>query len=415
MGNSDVILETADDTERIPVIDGNKKRRGGMILSIFLFIAIITGGIGFSVATGGAVVTIYPKSRELTVNAEFTAFKQNTAGELTYEILTIEATGERQVKASGQETVSEQATGEIEIVKTTAGAERLIKNTRFATTDGKVFRIQESVVVPGAVKGADGKMAPGRIRALVFADVAGPDHNIPANTKLTVPGFKESGFTELYDAIYAENPTAFTNGMNGPRFIIDEAELATARQSLQSELRDSLLGRVENEKPAGFTTFKDAIAITYNALPAVQYGESLVTIREQAVLQIPLFKDADFASFIAKESIVGYDPAETVRINNLDTLLFSYVVATTSQANIANLESLAFKIAGAPKIVWSFDAEQMKADLLGMPKTAFIGVLGKYPGIDRGEVKIRPFWKQSFPKELNEIEINEVLSTGENQ
>ncbi len=397
--------------ETIPVIDGNKRRKGGLLLSIILFFVIIAGGIGFSIATGGAVITIYPKSREITVNAEFTAYKQNTPGELSYEIMTIEAAGERQVTATGQETVTEQATGEIEISKATPGAEKLIKNTRFETPDGKIFRIQESVVVPGAVKNAAGTLVPGTIRAQVFADVAGTEHNIAANTKMTVPGFKESNFTELYNAISAQNPEAFTNGMNGPRYIIDENELATAKQSLQMELRDSLLARIEKERPAGFTTFKDATAITYTTLPAVQYGDSLVTIREQAVLQIPLFKEADFASFIAKESIVGYDPAQGVRINNIDSLTFSYPIATTSQSNLANMDSLLFKIAGAPKIVWTFDGDQMKADLLGMQKTAFISVLGKYPGVDRGEVKIRPFWKRSFPKELSEIEITEVLST----
>ena len=52
----------------------------------------------------------------------------------------------------------------------------------------------------------------------------------------------------------------------------------------------------------------------------------------------------------------------------------------------------------------------MKADLLGMEKTAFVGILGKYTGVDKGEVKVRPFWKQSFPRKLNDITITEVVS-----
>jgi hypothetical protein len=403
--------ESYDDEEEgtIPVINGNKRSRGNLYLGIFLAALIIAGGLGISALTGGAEITIYPKVRELNVNAEFTAYAEMKPGELSYEIMTLDASGERQVKASGQETVTKQATGEIEISKSTPGTERLIKNTRFATADGLVFRIQESVVVPGAVT-ADGKTVPGVIRAQVFADEAGEKYNIPVNTTLTVPGFKEGGYTELYNAISAKNTAAFTDGFNGPKFIINDAELSTARQSLQLELRNALLAKIKAESPADFTSFEDSIAITYNPLPPTQYGDDLVTIKEQAVLQIPLFKKEDFAQFIAKETIVGYEN-EPVRIDNLENLTFSYVNATTSQSNIANEPSLTFKIAGVPKIVWTFDGEKMKTELLGKEKTAFTVVLGNYTGIERGEVEVRPFWKRSFPTTLKDITIKEDLST----
>lgn len=398
-----------DSLPSIPVIDGQKKSRKHLVAALVIFCVVVGGGFTISSLTAGAEIIIHPKVRELNINAEFTAYRDKKAGELSYEIMTLEATGERQVTASGQEEVATQAIGEIEIFKTTPGAERLIKNTRFATDAGLVYRIQESVVVPGAVSGSDGKSVPGSIRAQVFADDSGEQYNAAIGTKFTIPGFKEGGFTDLYNAMYAENRVAFAGGFKGPKFIIDEKELATARQSLQMELRDSLLGRVQTERPADFTTFNDSIAFTYSELPAVQYGDTLVTIREQATLQIPMFKSEDFASFIAKETIVGYETTEGVRIDNLQNITFSYASATTSSSNIANADSLSFKVTGVPKIVWTFDSERMKADLLGMEKTAFVGVLGKYTGIDKGEVKVRPFWKRSFPKELNDITITEVV------
>ena len=405
------VVNYEDDSDGIiPVVNGTKRAKGNLYLGIFLSLLVIAGGLGISALTGGAEITIYPKVRELNVNAEFTAYSEMKPGELSYEIMNLDAAGERQVKASGKETVTKQATGEIEISKSTPGTERLIKNTRFATTDGLVFRIQESVVVPGAIKGTDGKSAPGVIRAQVFADEAGDKYNLPINSALTVPGFKEGGYTDLYNAISAKNTAAFVDGFNGPKFIINEAELSTARQSLQLELRNALLAKIKAEAPADFTSFEPSIAITYNPLPPTQYGDDLVTIKEQAVLQIPLFKKEDFAKFIAKETIVGYEN-EPVRIDNLQNLTFVYVSATTSQTNIANEQSLTFKISGVPKIVWTFDGEKMKTELLGKEKTAFTGVLGSYTGIDRGEVSVRPFWKRSFPTKLDKITIKEELLT----
>ncbi len=397
-----------DEDERIPVVDGNKRSQRHWVIGVGVFVGITVIGIVISTLTGGATLTLHPKEREINVNAEFTAYKEQRVGELSYEILTLEATSERQVEANGQEEVKVQATGEIEITKTTPGAERLIKNTRFATLDGLVFRIEESVVVPGAVTGSDGKSVPGTIRAKVFADEAGEKYNLKAGTKLVVPGFKEGDYMDLYNAITATNANEFTNGFAGQKFIINDEQLATARQSLQTELRNTLLERSTKERPAGVTTFPGAIAITYTELPAVQYGDNLVTIKEQATLQMPIFSSKDFASFIASETIVGYD-GSPVRIVSTDALTFSYSDATTSQSVLANLDSLSFKITGTPHVVWTYDEGKLKLDLLGKEKTAIPQVLGAYRGIEKSEVEIRPVWKRTMPENQDDITIVEVL------
>lgn len=393
----------------VSISDGKKKRRFSYTLALILCVAIVLTGFGISVATGGATITVFPKNRTVTVNAEFTAYRDKQPEELTYEILTLEATGERQVTATGQEEVVTQATGIIEIIKTTPGAERLIKNTRFATSDGKVFRIQESVVVPGAVNNDAGELQSGRIQAEVFADEAGEEYNLSANTRFTIPGFEESGLTELFNSVSAVNPEAFTGGFDGPRFIIDEDELATSRQALQQELRDSLLTKIADSQPTGFTAFDNSIAITYEALPAVQYGDTLVTIREQAILQIPLFRSTDLASFIAKETIVGYNLSEGVRIANPEEIRFSYLSPTTSQSVIANEDSLSFKIVGNTEIVWTYDAEDIIANLVGKEDTAHTVVLGQYPGIERSTIDIKPFWTRTFPSDEAKITLTEVI------
>jgi hypothetical protein len=404
-------IRNDDEADRIPIIDGKKKSHWQLLTGIVIIALVIGAGLVIGVATGGAKITIHPKVREMNVNAEFTAYTEKKPGELSYEVMTLDASGERQVKATGQSTTTTQATGEIEITKTTPGTQRLIKNTRFQTTDGLIFRIQESVLIPGAVTDKTGKSAPGSIRAQVFADEAGEKYNLPAGTKMMVPGFKEGNETELYNAIIATNAMAFSGGFSGPKFTINEDELNTAKQSLQLELRNSLLEKMKAQRPADFTTFDSAVSLTYTTLPPTQYGDNLVTIKEQALLQIPLFKNADFASFVASKTITGYEN-EPVRIDNLQNLTFTYSSATTSQSNIANLKQFDFKITGVPKIVWTFDSEKMKTELLGKDKTAFLTVLKGYTGIEDGsKAEVRPFWKRSFPTNLKDITIIEDLST----
>jgi hypothetical protein len=302
--------------------------------------------------------------------------------------------------------------GLITVSKTTPGAERLIKNTRFRTPEGLVYRIRESVVVPGAVRNEAGSLTPGTIQAEVFADEVGEDYNIDAGTTFDIPGFQEGGFTALFEAITAQNTQPLTGGFDGPQFQIDESELSTARQALQIDLRNNLLARIETEKPADFIAYPDAVAITYTQLPAVEYGQDLVTIKEQAILQIPLFQTTDLGSFLAQETIATYEGGP-VRVSDPAELKFTYTSATTSQSTIANEPSLSFNLSGKPLLIWEYDIESLKKDLAGLPKTAINNAVLAYPGIDGARVRITPFWQRTFPEDAQDILVIEELKQPE--
>jgi len=397
------ISVTDNSLDSITIGDGNKSSKSKFIISIVIFVVIVGGAALLSGLLAKTEVTIYPEFRDPNVSAEFTAFPNPTNGSLSYEIMTLEATSESQVQASGKIDVEEQATGILEISKSTPGAERLIKNTRFRSPEGLVFRIQESVVVPGAVNDN-----PGTIQAEVFADEVGDAYNLQAGTTFDVPGFQEGGFTALFDAISASNPQAITGGFSGPQFQIDDGELNTARQALQIQLRDELLARIDAERPAGTIAFKNAVAITYTQLPSVEYGQDLVTIREQALLQIPVFKEDDFGRYIASETVPTYDGGP-VRVEDPSALIFTYSAATTSNNVIANLASLEFKLTGKPRLIWEYDGEELAENLAGLPKTAINNAITAYPGIESARVSVTPFWKQTFPEDPTEIIIIEEL------
>jgi hypothetical protein len=406
------IDDESEGTMRVRIENGTKNKKTSYLIAFAVFFTIVGAGVIASFVMSGAEVTVYPRHREPVVNATFEAFKTPAVGDLAYEILSLEADGERQVSATGQEQITEQAKGKITIFKKTAGAERLIKNTRFQTADGLVFRISESAVVPGAVKNASGELVPGSIKAEVFADVAGEKYNLAPGSQFTVPGFKEGGFDDLYNAISATNEEAFVGGFDGMRFTIDDKELNTAKQSLQMELRDALLTRLNNEKPSGFVVFDSAVTFTYQSLPAVEYGDNLATIKEKALLQIPIFKDQDFSQFVAKATVPAYD-GQPVRIDNMAELTFAYDSATTSISDIGNFTSVKFKLVGKPLLVWTYDENRLKADLLNVSKTALTSILGAYPGIERAEATVRPFWKRSFPKDMGQIKIIESITNKE--
>jgi hypothetical protein len=394
------------DLASIDIIDGNSQRRKRILISTVIAFVILGAGYFVNVMLGGAEVTVNPKFKDVSVQATFTAYAEPKAGELSYELLTLEATSEKQVKASGQETVSERAVGNILIYNTRSGStQRLIKNTRFENPDGLIYRIQESVEVPSATKDAAGKLIPGVITAQVFADGPGEQYNIRPS-RFTVPGLKG---TDQYDSIYGESTVGFTGGFEGDKYIIDEGELNTAKQALHVELRDTLLARLKNERPAGFILFEPAVTFAFDSLPPTEYGDSLATIKERARLQVPIFKEAEFSKYIAENTIAGYE-GDPVSMTNPLSLNYAYTSATATVSDIAPLKELEFTLRGESRVVWLFDEEQLKNDISGLQKTAMPKVLTEgYPSISSAKSVVRPFWAQTFPENPKEIEVITII------
>lgn len=400
------ISDTDPEDSSVEIIDGRKKNRHTLIFAFLIFFTLVGGSFLISYVMNGAELTITPRSREPNVNATIVAYKTPVAGELTYEIMSLEATGERQVSATGEETVTEKAKGSILIYNSqTTEPLRLVTNTRFESPEGLIYRLNNSIVVPGYTRDGNNKIVPGVIQAEVYADQTGQEYNI-GPSRFTIPGF--AGSPE-FENVYAESISAMQGGFNGSRFLIDEAELQTAQQSLRLELRNSLLERIATEKPAGFVYFPGATTFTYETLPAVEYGENLATIKEKATLRIPLFNEADFASYIAKATIPGYEQVP-VKIKDTSVLKFAYTSATTSASDISAFETIEFTLIGRPLIIWVYDETALLRDLAGKNKTALPTVTGGYPAIEKSRVEIRPFWKSTFPEDPNKTKIIEVLA-----
>lgn len=391
--------------DRIDIRDLRKTRLKAWIITCVLLVIAVGGGFAATIMLGGAELTVYPKQREISVGATFTGSLNPKGDQLGYELLSLAEEGEKRIAAKGQEKVSTKASGKITIYNNfSTTPQRLVKNTRFESTEGLIFRISESVNVPGYTKKADGTIEPGSAVAIVTADGTGEAYNV-IPSMFTVPGLKGS---PQFDKIFAESKEPFVGGFDGMKYMIDEAELATARQELHMELRDKLLKELKNKKPNGYVFYEPSITFAYNSLPSTDAGPQTAVIKEQARLLAPLFKEDVFASRIAKEGIPGYED-EAVRIEDPSTLTFSYPSTTTE--DISATGSVKFNLRGKAMVVWVYDAEKLRKDVLGLSKTALPSVLSGYPSIATAEVKIRPFWKTSFPKDLSHIRIIEMKGT----
>ncbi|MDP7159035.1 MAG: hypothetical protein QGH85_00415 [Candidatus Pacebacteria bacterium] len=397
------IQKTEDDFEYDTGYDDNirKPRSSRFALWFVAGVVIIVLVLAFSLLFAGAKVSITPKQNKTLVDAQFVAALDGVAGELAYEIMTIEKTDSKKIEAAGREEIEEKASGRLVIFNDfNTSSQRLIKNTRFETPEGLVYRINRSVVVPGQ-KTEDGEKVPGSLEVTVYADEAGDKFNIGL-TDFTVPGFKGS---PRFDSFYARSKTPMTGGFIGEKLTADPVDVEKAKSEIHTDLKEQLLNEAFSQSPDEFYLFEDGVFVEFESQSQAEAGDE-VEIIEKAILYGVLFNKEKFASHIAENTLVAFDEG-AVSIADISTLTVTAI--DKEEARPWEDEEFEFSVGGNAHIVWTFDEEKLKNDLSSRAKAALPTVLSGYPSIGQAEVVLRPFWKRSFPDKVSKIKIETVL------
>lgn len=380
--------------------------RRGPSRALWVFAAItliaLAGFLGVALLRK-TTVTVVPKSHTVVFdeNARYRAFAQDDTtapeGSLRYRSATLTIEESKTVAASGSEQVQDFASGSVTIYNNhDANTLRLIKNTRFETPDGKVFRIKNSIVVPG--KTAAG---PGTITTTVYADQPGESYNVGPVDRFTLPGLKTSS-PDMFANVYAKSLTAMTGGLVGERPIVAESDLTSARTALH----ESLTAEAQKQAAAQITnndfSFPQLMKIEFVSDAPKKGADGSVSVTEHAMVSVPVFSHTDFARTIALATSASGGEG-IVRIP--DTSAFTL---TLHQDEVpADSSAIVFSLSGSATLVWDVDAAALAKDLAGTSKqqTTFNNVTSSYPGIGEADALVRPLWRSTFPENPDDIKI----------
>jgi hypothetical protein len=385
----------------LPPSHNGMRQSGGFSFSRIRYIIVGLLVLGLLALLGSymfrvqAVVSVVPKVKPATLDGTFMAKKEAKAGELAFQIVTASKEDAKVVPATGQKQVETRSSGTIVIYNNhTTASQRLVKNTRFETADGRIYRIDQSLTVPG--KNKDG--TPGFIEAVVYADVAGADYNIGLSD-FTIPGFKGDA---RYTNFYARSKTSMTGGFVGKISTASAAEIKSATEALKDDLRGQLTTAIASQIAGGFVLFNNAVYADFENLSPTDSND----IKIKATAYAVVFEEKALSAEIAKATIADYDGAE-IRGSNLNSIAFTPIPADVKpwQTGVVS-----FSLKGTTTLTWVFDQEKLRSDLAGQPKQKdrITEILKAYPGIDHAEVVVRPFWKPTLPQNSKAIEI--VLS-----
>lgn len=341
------------------------------------------------VLTEDVPLTAYPASSE---NASL--------GSLAYNVFETFYDVETAIKANGFTEVEEYAMGLVTVYNEySASPVRLIKNTRFETPSGLIFRIRDSIVIPG--KRTAG---PGTMTVTVYADAPGEKYNISAVDKLTLPGLKGG---DMFTKVYAKSAHAFQGGFIGSKPKIADSDLKVAQAKLRGELEEKAHAGALAASQPGTVVFPQLLMITFESQTPKEGTDGSAIVRERAVAKIPVFSEDLFAKVLAvavradvQNATVHLDKTSGIHIRSISS-------AGVPEYGTSPID---FLVSGSALIIWDVDTKALGDALRGRAKSSFQNVISTFPSIETADAFIRPFWRSTFPDDASAIVfvVNEV-------
>lgn len=394
--------ETGEEFIHTPKKPMRPNRFKGVVVwgGVALALCAITAAL-LSTVFEGATITIYPKTAAVTPSGAILAVPNAPSGQLGYDVLPVTKSASTSVAASGVQHVAKQATGVVTIYNAySTASQRLIANTRFEASDGKIYRIHDSVVVPGAIKKADGALTPGSVSASVFADSPGPEYNKTGTTAFTIPGFKKD---PRYTKFTAQSQGAIAGGFIGDQPSVSPTDLAKAQTDLQQQLNTALQSVLVQSVPQGYTGVNNSVSYTYSDVTQTPGQDNTAVLSQSATASVAIVRIADLASALAKRDVPGY-AGEPVDFSTAGGQMIAVGIASSTGKAVTG--TLPLIIQGSPVLVWQFDQAALKVALLGKEKAAFESIIKTFqPAVAKAEASVRPFWKGTFPSNADKLSI----------
>lgn len=376
-----------------------KRQSMGTLAFIAAVLLVVIGGSLLTFMFNRATITIVPKHEDLTdfrKTITFAVPELDTDTTVSFVVATTSLSKQKTLALSETKKVEAKSSGKIIIYNTySTEPQRLIKNTRFESPEGKIYRINQSVVVPG--KTAD---KPGSVEVVIYADSFGAEYN-SAPTDFTIPGFKG---TPQYTGFYARSNGPITGGASGSASLASISDINAAKDELALELARDLKNILTKEKRGGYVGLYSAIDVVYEDNEEALLRGETSTYQVTATGYLMFAEGSELARSVAQSAVREYKD-EPVRLDHTDKIVFTKKDAD----RVPEKQTLDILTEGSPRVVFLTDANSLKALMAGKKRTEFVELMKGIPSVESAEISFSPLWLSTFPIETSKINVVESL------
>lgn len=338
----------------------------------------------------GATVKIGLKKVQVPVSGTMNLSLSPKDDEVGYSTIVLTDKASATLPATGQKQVNSYATGTIVIYNNYSGAtQKLVAGTRFALSNGLIYKLDSAVTVPGKTS-----KNPGSVTAKVTAEKAGAEYNVGLSD-FTIPGFKGD---PRYNGFYARSKTEMVGGGSGTVATVDDTSKNAIIENLKAGLVTGLEDKVRKELPNTSVSLSGLENISFTVgEPTLQDDKAKIEV----VGTIKLY--AINANSLAK-SLLGKAGIEALDSTNI-MVNTSGATATSTEVGTS---TLAVTFNGNATIEYQIDNAQFAKDIAGKSKDEVAKITSeKYKEITSISSEIRPFWRRNIPTDTSRIKLIE--------
>lgn len=335
-----------------------------------------------------ASITITPEVKPTTLDLTFNLVDRPDQTDTTHIVgSTWSRSTTKEQRFSVEHFTNEEegkASGEVTITNNRSTEQTLVEETRLLTTDGILFRLNNTITIP-----------PQSTRlARATADSAGPAGDIAAGVKMTVPGLSEA----LQTNVFAESHTAFAGGVvrSGE---VTEADINRATETIKQALveqahidylaeyleqkgslgstaapelvTETIIDSVVSDVPVGSTTKGYTVTVTGTVKGiAFDTQEVVQKVQSRFVSQLP-----------KGEAFVSLNPDSIIYTTTQDEQGEPLLIVTITGASIITPDGVTIE----------------QRDIAGKNEKELMTYLTSLPGISAVDVSFSPFWVHSVP------------------
>lgn len=298
--------------------------------------------------------------------------------------------------ASGKEKIENKAQGKIVIYNSySSDPQVLVANTRFATSDNKIFHLKKAVTVPGA-KIQEGKIISSLIEVDVIADGAGAEYNIGPVVKFTIPGFKGS---PKYEGFYAKSDQSMAGGFVGEKAVPTDKDLKDAEAKIKQDLEDILKIAIFSQLPKEFKVIDGSsrFEIVNEKINKETDKENKFSIFAEAKMKLIAFREEDLRDALIAKALFYLPEGD-------NEVVESKIEYGASRSDFDKGE-LSFSAKGQLIFRRKIDADLLRRQVPGKSEVELKTLFFSLPGFEKAQISFQPKYVQKAPSKIEKIKI----------
>lgn len=355
-----------------------------------LTILVVLGVLWLSSVRARVLVTV--KSDTASTQATVEVSQSPEQGQLRGKVVkgTFDKMQEFAVKAKPAEEIAQdvEVNGTVKVVNNYSRQQTLVQNTRLLTSDGRLYRIDKTVVL-------DPKES---VLVTAHSDAKGKQYVLKAGEKFTIPGL----WIDLQKWIYAEAVSGFSGGQLANKNVVTQLDVNDAQKALEDAVYEQAVKTLTAEAGASADWkayfSKKVIEKKTNVTPGQSSDQFLASVKLEVTGVF--FPKSDMEALVREKlrerlpdgrDLVNFDSnAITYTLDQVDAELQKARFSVSAQA----LSRLTDK---SPALSLS--------NIAGLSSDEAKAKLTAIDGVENVSIEIHPNWIGKIPSNTSHIEL----------